>query len=105
MNFLYSVQQKRHLGFISPAAEASRTKYEIVSLYDSENHFRGPAIFETEKEAEEYLKVYLERMQKRRQDRHLGIKSTSSNNNNPPAQLKVIRLAEIPKLQLSYQLQ
>jgi hypothetical protein len=34
-----------------------------VSLYDSEGYFRGQAIFETEKEARKYMKIYQSTLQ------------------------------------------
>ena len=47
------------------AAQSRNGTWQDVPLYDNENHFRGQAIFETEKEAHEYMKIYNDRLQTR----------------------------------------
>jgi ubiquitin C-terminal hydrolase len=44
--------------------------WQPVSLYDNENHFRGEAIFETEKDAEEYMKIYSDRLANKRNEQN-----------------------------------
>lgn len=39
--------------------------WNAVSLIDENGSFRGEAKFETEKQADDYMKVYLQRMKKR----------------------------------------
>lgn len=39
--------------------------WNAVSLIDENGSFRGEAKFETEKQADEYMKIYLQRMKKR----------------------------------------
>jgi hypothetical protein len=39
--------------------------WNAVSLIDENGSFRGEAKFETQKEAEDYLEVYMQRMKKR----------------------------------------
>jgi hypothetical protein len=41
-------------------------KWQTVSLYDSEDYFRGQAIFETLSDAKSYKKKYNERIQTRK---------------------------------------
>jgi hypothetical protein len=38
---------------------------DTISLYDENNSFRGEAIFESKKEAEDYIKIYKDRINKR----------------------------------------
>ena len=42
-SYYYSVRQKRN---------CSTDNWAVVSLYDSENHFQGPAIFEDKESAQ-----------------------------------------------------
>jgi hypothetical protein len=50
--------------------------WQPVSLYNSEDYFRGQAIFETEKEARKHMEIYQSRLQARNNS------NTSSNNQN-----------------------
>jgi hypothetical protein len=50
--------------------------WQPVALYDNENYFRGPAVFETEKEARKYMEIYESKLQARNDS------NTSNNQNN-----------------------
>jgi hypothetical protein len=82
----YALKQKR---------KRYAENWQAVSLYDSEDYFRGQAIFETESEAKYYMKKYQSMLQAR---------NDSTNSNNPDKkiniQLKIFAEKEIP--QISY---
>jgi hypothetical protein len=69
--------------------------WQPVSLYDSEDYFRGQAIFEIEKEAKLYMKKYNGRVTNR---------NNSTKPNNPDKKIKIALkiFAEDEKPQISY---
>lgn len=85
MTFYYSVKQKK---------KYSTSDWQVVQLYNEQNNFLGPAIFTDKKSAEEYLKFYQARLEKRNQE---------TNSNNPDMKsdvinLKIVRESEKPQL-------
>jgi hypothetical protein len=74
----YSVVRRR-----KDIARRPKEQYEIVSFYDSQNHFRGEAIFPTKKAAEIYANDYRKRLEKRNQD--------SGGNNKLSLELKIVK--------------
>jgi hypothetical protein len=71
--------------------------WQPVSLYDSEDYFRGPAIFETEKEAKSYMKKYNDRLTN--SNRNNLNRSYNQENNKIKIQLKIFK--ENEKLQIN----
>ena len=66
----------------------SRTETsQAVSLYDSQDYFRGQAIFETEKEARKYMKIYQSTLQ---------VRNEQNNSNNQDR--KIFRENKRPKI-------
>jgi hypothetical protein len=67
--------------------------WQPVSLYDSEGYFRGQAIFETEKEARKYMKIYQLTLQVRNEQNH-------SNNQDRKIRidLKIFKESEKPQI-------
>ena len=61
--------------------------WQPVSLYDSEGYFRGQAIFETEKEARKYMKIYQSTLQ---------VRNEQNNSNNQDR--KIFRENERPEI-------
>jgi hypothetical protein len=54
-----------------------------VSLFDSENHYRGPAVFESKEDAENYMEIYNHRMQ---QQQKASLNPNKTNNRGQPMQ-------------------
>jgi NhaP-type Na+/H+ and K+/H+ antiporter len=52
---LYVLKQKRK-------HHAKKKDWQTVSLFNETNNFLGPAVFETEKDAQEYMKIYKSRL-------------------------------------------
>jgi hypothetical protein len=72
----------------------SRTEtWQPVSLYDSEDYFRGQAIFDTEKEVRSYMKLYELRLRARSEQ-------NNSNNQNRKIRidLKIFKESEKPQM-------
>lgn len=70
----------------------AKESWQPVSLYDNDNHFRGAAIFETEKEVHEYMKIYNDRLQARN-EQNLSINPDNRIN----IQLRICEESEKPK--------
>ena len=87
--FYYILKQKR--------AHNHYNTWQPVSLYDSEDYFRGPAIFETEKEAKSYMKKYNDRLTN--SNRNNLNRSYNQENNKIKIQLKIFK--ENEKLQIN----
>ena len=77
------------------AAHSRNGTWQVASLYDNENHFRGQAIFETEKEAHKYMKIYNDRLQTRNDSNNSSNNPDSKINNN--IQLKIFAEKEKPQ--------
>ena len=72
----------------------SRTEtWQHVSLYDSQDYFRGQAIFETEKEARSYMKLCESRLQARSEQNQ-----SNNQNNKIRIDLKIFRESEKPQV-------
>jgi hypothetical protein len=66
-------------------------KWQDVSLIDSDNYFRGAAIFETEDEAISYMKIYEQKLQARNEQNH-----GNNRNNRINIILKIFQQEEKP---------
>jgi hypothetical protein len=84
MTFYSVVRRRRDI------AKNFKDQYEVVSFYDSENHFRGQATFTDRKNAEAYLLLYRHRVEKRNQQ--------SNGNNKVTTDLKIVKSDDMPKL-------
>jgi hypothetical protein len=74
-----------------------KESWQAVSLYDSENYFRGPAVFETEIDAKKYLKIYQSRLTNwNEQNQSNNYVSKSS------VQLRIFKESERPPVDLPF---
>jgi hypothetical protein len=83
------VKQKR-------AAHGYNGTWQPVSLYDSDGYFRGPAIFDNKRGAQEYMRIYNDRLQTRN-NLNMSNNHDSKINNNNIIQLKIFAEKEKPQ--------
>jgi hypothetical protein len=94
---LFSEQRQNHLYYVLKQKRKHykyKDNWQPVSLYDSEDYFRGPAIFETEKEARSYMKKYQLKIQAKND-------SNMSNNQDKKINIQLKIFKENEKLEMN----
>ena len=76
---------------------AKKEDWQVVSLFNETNNFLGPAVFETEKEAQAYMKIYRSRLTNWNEQ-------NQSNNyvSKTSVQLKVFKESKRPQADLPF---